>query len=121
MRMLLGTLCILALVIVGSAIRRMSTYEQAYGFTRLRVFVQGWSSGSEQCSPLCSSRGSGCRGVVATSRSSEHGRGDADTCAINPDAYIARHERARYEDRSDRYCVPGNTVRRCFRHWIGCR
>ena len=38
-RVLLGTLCLLALVIVASAIHRMSIYEQAYGFTRLRVFV----------------------------------------------------------------------------------
>ena len=30
-RALLGTLCILALVIVASAIHRMQTYEQAYG------------------------------------------------------------------------------------------
>jgi hypothetical protein len=40
-RVLLGGLAALTLVIVWSALRRMSLYEQAYGYTRLRVFVTG--------------------------------------------------------------------------------
>jgi hypothetical protein len=38
-RALLGGLAALSLVIVASALYRMHTYEQAYGFTRLRVLV----------------------------------------------------------------------------------
>lgn len=38
-RALLGTLAVLSLVIVTSAVYRMSLYMQAYGFTRLRVLV----------------------------------------------------------------------------------
>jgi hypothetical protein len=38
-RVLLGTLAALTLVIVASALHRMNVYEQAYGYTRLRVFV----------------------------------------------------------------------------------
>ncbi|MCW6011104.1 DUF4173 domain-containing protein [Micromonospora sp. CPCC 205371] len=38
-RVLLGGLAALCLVIVASALYRMHTYEEAYGFTRLRVLV----------------------------------------------------------------------------------
>jgi len=41
LRVLLGTLAGLTLVIVASALRRMALYEDAYGYTRLRVFVMG--------------------------------------------------------------------------------
>lgn len=39
LRGLLGGLAVLTLVIVASALYRMSVYEQAYGFTRLRLLV----------------------------------------------------------------------------------
>lgn len=39
-RALLGALAALTLVVVASALYRMHVYEQAYGFTRLRLFVQ---------------------------------------------------------------------------------
>lgn len=39
LRVLLGTLAVLTLVIVASALRRMALYEQAYGWTRLRILV----------------------------------------------------------------------------------
>jgi len=39
LRALLGGLAILSLVVVASAIGRMWTYEQAYGFSRLRILV----------------------------------------------------------------------------------
>ncbi|MDG4822065.1 DUF4173 domain-containing protein [Asanoa sp. WMMD1127] len=38
-RLLLGALAVLTLVIVASATYRMNVYEQAYGYTRLRIFV----------------------------------------------------------------------------------
>ena len=39
LRVLLGALCALTLVVVASALYRMHVYEEAYGFTRLRVLV----------------------------------------------------------------------------------
>jgi hypothetical protein len=39
LRGLLGPLAVLTLVIVASALHRMATYQEAYGFTRLRVLV----------------------------------------------------------------------------------
>ena len=41
----LGLLCLLTLVVVASALYRMHVYQQAYGFTTLRLFVdvfEGW-------------------------------------------------------------------------------
>ncbi|HEX2772243.1 MAG TPA: DUF4173 domain-containing protein, partial [Micromonosporaceae bacterium] len=38
-RVLLGTLAVLSLVVVASALFRMNVYQQAYGFTRLRILV----------------------------------------------------------------------------------
>ncbi|MGP3982802.1 DUF4153 domain-containing protein [Streptomyces sp. KR80] len=40
-RAVLGTLCVLTLVVVASALRRMDLYVDAYGLTRLRVSVAG--------------------------------------------------------------------------------
>ena len=37
LRALLGVLCLLTLVILASALRRLDLYEDAYGFTRLRI------------------------------------------------------------------------------------
>ncbi|HEX5594829.1 MAG TPA: DUF4173 domain-containing protein [Micromonosporaceae bacterium] len=41
-RILLGALALLTLVIVASALYRMHVYQEAYGFTRLRVFVSAF-------------------------------------------------------------------------------
>ncbi|MFC8509461.1 DUF4153 domain-containing protein [Streptomyces sp. NPDC057131] len=38
-RVVLGTLCVLTLVVVASALRRMDLYVDAYGLTRLRISV----------------------------------------------------------------------------------
>ena len=48
LRLLLGTLSVLALVILASALRRMNLYEDAYGLTRLRFSVHAtilWMAG----------------------------------------------------------------------------
>lgn len=45
LRVALGALCALTLVVVASALYRLHVYEQAYGFTRLRLlasFFEGW-------------------------------------------------------------------------------
>ena len=39
LRVLLGLLCLLTLVVVGSALHRLYVYEQAYGFTSLRLLA----------------------------------------------------------------------------------
>lgn len=39
LRVLLGLLCCLTLVVVASALYRLHVYEQAYGFTELRLLV----------------------------------------------------------------------------------
>jgi hypothetical protein len=38
-RALLGCLCVLTLVVLASALRRLELYEEAFGFTRLRVLA----------------------------------------------------------------------------------
>ncbi len=40
-QVLLGVLCLLTLVVLASASRRLGLYEQQYGFTRLRLSVDG--------------------------------------------------------------------------------
>jgi hypothetical protein len=42
LRGVLGALCLLTLVVVASALHRMDLYQQAYGFTVLRVLVDGF-------------------------------------------------------------------------------
>jgi two-component system sensor histidine kinase BaeS len=45
LRLLLGTLCLLALAVVVFALHRLHLYEEAFGFTRLRLFMnvfEGW-------------------------------------------------------------------------------
>ncbi|MEE2035315.1 DUF4173 domain-containing protein [Rhodococcus sp. CC-R104] len=42
LRAVLGTLCVLTLVVVASALFRMAVYQQAYGFTVLRVLVDAF-------------------------------------------------------------------------------
>jgi hypothetical protein len=97
-RTLLGTLCVLALVIVASAIHRMSTYEQAYGFTRLRVFVTGtefWLGAVLILVLIAGIRMSGSwlpQAVLASIVGAM-----LTLAAINPDAYIARQNVARYD------------------------
>lgn len=44
LRVLLGALCLLALVVVASALYRLHLYEEAFGFTRLRLFMNAFES-----------------------------------------------------------------------------
>jgi hypothetical protein len=97
-RTLLGTLCVLALVIVASAIHRMSTYEQAYGFTRLRVFVDGmelWLGAVLILVLIAGIRMSGSWLPPAVLASAVVAM--LTLAAANPDAYIARHNVDRYD------------------------
>ncbi|MDZ7932285.1 MAG: DUF4173 domain-containing protein [Rhodococcus sp. (in: high G+C Gram-positive bacteria)] len=98
MRALLGALCLLSLVIVASALHRMSLYEQQYGYTTLRLFVTAveWWLASVFVLVLVS-------GVRMSGRWLPRAVGVGAVltvlalAALNPDAYIARHNVDRFE------------------------
>jgi two-component system, OmpR family, sensor histidine kinase BaeS len=99
MRAALGLLCLQTLVVVASALHRMALYQDAYGFTQLRLLVdvfEGWL-GVLVLAVL--GAGLGLRaawlprfalvsGVVAV----------LGLAAVNPDAWIARHNLDRYAE-----------------------
>jgi hypothetical protein len=99
LRAALGALCALTLVVVWSALSRMHLYQEAYGFTRLRLLVdvfEGWlgvvlllvaGTGVALRGPWLP-RAALLTGVVAL----------LGLAALNPDAWIARHNLDRYAD-----------------------
>ena len=99
MRASLGLLCLQTLVVVASALHRMNLYQDAYGFTQLRLLVdvfEGWL-GLLVVAVLLAGvvlraswlpRLALISGVVAL----------LALAAINPDAWIARHNLDRYAD-----------------------
>lgn len=98
LRSLLGVLCALSLVIVASALHRMSLYEAQYGYTTLRLFVTAveWWLGSVFVLLLAA-------GVRMSGRWLPRAVGVGAVltvlalAALNPDAYIARHNVERFE------------------------
>ncbi len=88
----LGLLCVLTLVVVASALYRMHVYQEAYGFTRLRLLVdvfEGWlgllvlgvmAAGCRACAAGWLPRAAVLTGAAAL----------LGLAAINPDAWIAR-------------------------------
>jgi two-component system, OmpR family, sensor histidine kinase BaeS len=96
-RVALGALCVQTLVVVISALHRMSLYQDAYGFTRLRLLVdvfEGWlgllvlavvAAGLALRAPWLP-RFALLSGAVAL----------LALAAINPDAWIAEHNLDRY-------------------------
>jgi hypothetical protein len=97
-RVLLGLLCLLSLVVVASAVHRMSLYEDQYGYTRLRVFVTAVEVTLGAVFVLLMVAGLRLqagwlpRAVVALGALLLLALG-----VLNPDAYIARQDVARYE------------------------
>ena len=98
LRGLLGALALLSLVIVASALFRMHTYQEAYGFTRLRVLVSVVELWLGTVFLLVLAAGIRLRGrwlprlVVAT--------GVAAVMALavlNPDRFIAEQNIARWQ------------------------
>ncbi len=97
---MLGALCLLTLVVVASALYRMHVYEEAYGFTRLRLLVsvfEGWlglvvlmvlGAGA------AAARVGGCPRAVLLSGAAAL----LALAALNPDAYIARHNLDRFAE-----------------------
>jgi hypothetical protein len=99
LRVALGLLCGLTLTVVASALDRLHVYEQAYGFTRLRLlvsFFEGWLGLVILLVVLAGVRLRAAwlpRTVVLTAA------GTLLALAwLNPDAYIAQHNVARYHD-----------------------
>jgi hypothetical protein len=98
MRVSLGLLCVLTLVVVGSALHRMSLYQEAYGFTTLRLTVdvfEGWLGVLVLLVMVVGGLGHGrwlprlalVTGAVAV----------LGLAAINPDAWVAGRNIDRYE------------------------
>ena len=99
LRASLGGLCALTLVVVGSALYRMHLYQEAYGFTQLRLLVdvfEGWLGLLVLAVAVAGlvrwgvwlPRFALVTGVVAL----------LGVAAINPDAWIAEHNLDRYAD-----------------------
>jgi two-component system, OmpR family, sensor histidine kinase BaeS len=95
----LGLLCALTLVVVGSALYRMHLYQEAYGFTRLRLFVdtfEGWLGLIILAVALAGVVRWGVwvpRFALVTGVA-----GLLGLAVINPDAWIAEHNLDRYAD-----------------------
>ncbi|SNT53134.1 protein of unknown function [Rhodococcoides kyotonense] len=98
LRVLLGALCALSLVVVASALHRMSLYEKQYGYTTLRLFVTAVELllgvvfvlvmiAGITMSGSWLPRAVGVSAVAAV----------LGLAVLNPDAYIARHNVERFE------------------------
>jgi hypothetical protein len=98
LRASLGALCLLTLVVVASALHRMDLYQDAYGFTRLRLVVdlfEGWL-GLVVLGVLVA--GIGLRGAWLPRAALLSGAALLLGLAIaNPDAWIAEHNVDRYQ------------------------
>jgi hypothetical protein len=99
MRVSLGLLCLLTLVVVASALHRMHVYQEAYGFTTLRLTVdvfEGWLGVLVLLVMVVGGLGHGrwlprlalVTGAVAL----------LGLAMINPDAWVAGRNIDRYQD-----------------------
>lgn len=97
LRLVLGTLCVLTLVVVASALYRMNLYEDAYGLTQLRLVVavfEGWLGLVVLLVMAAGFRLDGRwlpRAVVLTGAATLLGLG-----ILNPDGYVAERNVQRY-------------------------
>jgi hypothetical protein len=97
LRVLLGVLCVTSLVVVASALHRLHLYEQAFGFTRLRLFMNAFESWLGAVVVLVLLAGVRLRAawlgraVVASAAVGLLALG-----ALNPDAFVATHNVDRY-------------------------
>jgi len=98
-RLLLGALCVLTLVVVASALHRMDVYEEAYGFTRLRLLVSVFEGWLGLVVLLVMAAGISRRGGwVPRAALLSGATALLALAALNPDAYIARHNVERFEE-----------------------
>lgn len=98
LRVLLGLLCLLSLVVVASALYRLHLYEEAFGFTRLRLFMNVFESSLGVVIGLVLVAGVRLNGswlpraVVATGA-----LGLLVLAGLNPDGFVASRNVERYE------------------------
>ena len=98
LRALLGTLCVLTLLVIASAVWRMHLYQQAYGFTALRLVVDAfelWVGLVVAMLLVAGIRLSGTwipRTAVATGAAVILG-----LAVLNPDAYVVNANLDRYQ------------------------
>ena len=95
----LGLLCVLTLVVVGSALHRMDLYQQAYGFTRLRLLVDAFEGWLGLLVVAVMVAGVLLRGGWLPRLALVSGAVVLLGLALsNPDAWIARHNVDRYQE-----------------------
>ena len=98
LRALVGTLCVLTLVVVGSALHRMDLYQQAYGFTVLRVLVDAFELWLGLLVLFVLLAGVRSERLVAASRRARLGSTLILVGGLaNPEAWVADRNIARYE------------------------
>jgi two-component system sensor histidine kinase BaeS len=98
LRTVLGVLCALTLVVVASALHRLHVYEQAYGFTRLRLLVSFFEGWLGLVVVLVLAAGIRLRGGWVPRAVVLTGAGALLVlAALNPDAYIAQRSLDRYQ------------------------
>lgn len=110
LRGVLGALCALTLVVVASALFRMHVYEEAYGFTRLRLLVsvfEGWLGLLVLLVMAAGLRMNGRwvpRAAVLTAGTALLG-----LAVLNPDGYVAERNAERYAEtgKADWYYLAG--------------
>ncbi|MEJ1110728.1 MULTISPECIES: DUF4153 domain-containing protein [unclassified Kribbella] len=99
LRVSLGLLCLLTLVVVASALYRMHVYQEAYGFTQLRLLVdvfEGWLGLlviGVMVAGVTMRAGWLPRAALLSGASLLLG-----LAALNPDAWIAQHNIDRYTE-----------------------
>ncbi|GAA4286184.1 hypothetical protein GCM10022262_05430 [Georgenia daeguensis] len=99
LRLVLGALCLLTLVVVASALFRMSVYQQAFGYTVLRVLVDAFELWLGLVVVLVMV--AGWRWSAAWLPRAALASGAAFLLAIglaNPEAWVARQNIERYEE-----------------------
>lgn len=92
----LGALCVMTIVVVVSALYRMHLYEEAFGFTRLRLLVsvfEGWLGGVVVLVIVAGVVGARRWLVPVAVRLGAAGL--LGLALVNPDLYIAQHNIAR--------------------------
>lgn len=97
-RMMLGALCALTLLVVVSALYRLHVYEQAYGFTRLRLLVSVFEAWLGVVVAFVLAAGITLRARWVPRAALLTGAAMLlGLAAINPDAYIAEQNIERFE------------------------
>ena len=98
LRALLGSLCLLTLAVVASALYRMSLYQEAFGYTVLRVFIDGFELWLGLVVVMLLIAGIRlharwlARAVLVSAAAFALG-----FAAMNPDAWVAQHNMERAE------------------------